>query len=994
MEKDLPRAKKPRLDEKSKDLLLTSICNWENHDHVAIEYHHADKQMTLINYQKLYEAKNYIKEFLINYNPGEFIGINYEVPIFCVPALMLGINSAGHSFVCHDETIVKPFDNLLKINYLFSKKIPENREFIKDIIVHNEHVVLSRIKSYSKDIQQPTQTTNEKIQFAYAVATSGSTGDPVIVRVTHASIVTNIHDMKTILNVTKIDKILQLTPLTFDPSIIEIFIALSTGATLVTISNNLKNNSLQLLSIIENNKVTIIQSTPSLFLHRWPLEKLKNTLLSEKSNLKIILLGGEPFPNPKILFKFKHINNLTKIYNIYGITEVSCWASINEINHDSNPEYLGKILSETMFQVRNKNNQIVDDGEGVLFIGSNTRICLINNESIDDIKGVVFRDTGDIVKIDKLNNIYYKGRKNRCIKRFGNRVNLNVLDRHIAQLDFIENCCSIFFDNNHTLNLFISHKKSLVENNFKSIILNHLKALPSYYHPDNIDFVENFKLTRHGKICINSLINKKCLSSNDKLAISKDEIKTNVDKFKSIWNNLLGIGESSLRFLDVGGTSIIALQISTELSQSTDNEYPELIGKMLNNETFEQCSDYISQKNIIVNKNINNIDDKISNSSKNHLAIESIVDESFIESFNSHENTNCLWQKCKGKTIYHQQLKHDKNDIVDLNKLNNIALEKQFNLLKCVDASPTIFQYSNGNLFATVGSHSGLVITVNLINYSDEPWKIKFPDRIEASVLVYDNFTGIVGSYDGFIYCFNLKTGQIYWKFLTNDAVKCTAVFCNLRNNIFFGSYDHHAYCISLKTTPIIYKNSVLFGILDGSCVSLDKNTGNIIWKYKFEYPIFSSPAIVYENLTIFSDVTGTINCFNIDKGSKIWSMKIDGNIFSNLVTQFDSTTNTESIIISSKNKYIYKYKINDKTNNPILDFKINCDSSIISTPWVDDNFITTVSINGDVKILNFKNGQVLKTYSINADVYSSPVFYKNNIVIGSRDNNLWLLSV
>lgn len=70
--------------------MLTSICNWENHDNVAIEYHHVDKQITFINYQELYEAKEYIKEFLNNYNPGEFIAINYEVPIFCVPALMLG----------------------------------------------------------------------------------------------------------------------------------------------------------------------------------------------------------------------------------------------------------------------------------------------------------------------------------------------------------------------------------------------------------------------------------------------------------------------------------------------------------------------------------------------------------------------------------------------------------------------------------------------------------------------------------------------------------------------------------------------------------------------------------------------------------------------------------------------------------------------------------------------------------------------------------------
>lgn len=123
--------------------------------------------------------------------------------------------------------------------------------------------------------------------------------------------------------------------------------------------------------------------------------------------------------------------------------------------------------------------------------------------------------------------------------------------------------------------------------------------------------------------------------------------------------------------------------------------------------------------------------------------------------------------------------------------------------------------------------------------------------------------------------------------------------------------------------------------------------------------------------------------------------MEIDGNIFSHLVTQFNETTNTESIIVASKNKFIYNFEIDkkDTTKVPNLIYKINCESPIISTPWVDGNFITIVSINGDVRILDFKSGDTLTRYSLKADVYSSPVLHKNIIVLGSRDNNLWILS-
>ena len=66
----------------------------------------------------------------------------------------------------------------------------------------------------------------------------------------------------------------------------------------------------------------------------------------------------------------------------------------------------------------------------------------------------------------------------------------------------------------------------------------------------------------------------------------------------------------------------------------------------------------------------------------------------------------------------------------------------------------------------------------------------------------------IEGCYDGYVYNMDLKTGAIFWKFKTGDAVKCTAVISSCEKNVFFGSYDRYAYCVSLEVQKINKNNA------------------------------------------------------------------------------------------------------------------------------------------------------------------------------------------
>lgn len=128
-----------------------------------------------------------------------------------------------------------------------------------------------------------------------------------------------------------------------------------------------------LLKEVYSSQVTIWQITPSVFTHSWTVESLRSSILSNNTSLRAILLGGESFPKLESLLEIKHPQNNTKFYNIYGITEMSCWASITEMvltNSQCDARHLGHPLSHTMLQVRNERGEIVSRGTGSLYIGN------------------------------------------------------------------------------------------------------------------------------------------------------------------------------------------------------------------------------------------------------------------------------------------------------------------------------------------------------------------------------------------------------------------------------------------------------------------------------------------------------------------------------------------------------------------------------------------------------------------------------------------------
>ena len=124
---------------------------------------------------------------------------------------------------------------------------------------------------------------------AYVIFTSGSTGRPKGVQVPQRGVVNFLASMQQEPGITREDILLAVTTLSFDISVLELFLPLSVGARVVLASSETARNGQELLSLLHASGATILQATPTTF----------HLLLGAGWNSPLplkVLCGGEPFP--------------------------------------------------------------------------------------------------------------------------------------------------------------------------------------------------------------------------------------------------------------------------------------------------------------------------------------------------------------------------------------------------------------------------------------------------------------------------------------------------------------------------------------------------------------------------------------------------------------------------------------------------------------------------------------------------------------------------
>ncbi|XP_028932495.1 beta-alanine-activating enzyme isoform X2 [Ornithorhynchus anatinus] len=425
-------------------------------------------------------------------------------------------------------------------------------------------------------------------RLAYVLHTSGTTGVPKIVRVPHRCITPNIQHFRAIFRVRPDDVLFMASPLTFDPSVVDLFVALTSGASLLMVPDAVKMVPSQLAAaLFHRHGVTVLQATPTL-LRRFGARLLKSTALSAGSPLRVLALGGEPFPALATFRSWRAEGNGTQVFNVYGVTEVSSWATCYRIpaadldpsSSSESPVPLGAPLLGTIVEVRDPDGCRIEDGDGQVFIGGEERVCFLDDETT--VPSGTMRATGDLVTV-KGEDLFFLGRKDGQIKRHGKRLNLEGVQQAAERLCGAE-ACAVTWGPREGLLLFVVPSGRLA----KEQLLGELeRRLPRHALPDDLVFVEALPFTSHGKIDRPALT--KMYWSHRKLngACKLRGEEQLWERLQDIWTSVLrpggdprGVPKDSL-FLSSGGDSLKCLRFLEEVEGLVGTAVPGLLEVIL-----------------------------------------------------------------------------------------------------------------------------------------------------------------------------------------------------------------------------------------------------------------------------------------------------------------------------------------------------------------------------------------------------------------------------
>ncbi|XP_059490191.1 beta-alanine-activating enzyme [Neocloeon triangulifer] len=907
---------------------------------------------------------------------------------FCAPAIILGILKQGCAFVPLLDFNAKISESL-QIEWIITGHVPpENYSKLQEFKIFGITLWLCRTSFTSKPSTR---------KFAYAMTTSGSTGDEKIVQVPHKAIVPNIIYFESKFLVNSTDIFFNSAPQTFDPFVVELFTTLYSGAALLMVPPSLKSRpNLLFKAISKNPEPTIIQATPSL-IRSLGIERIK-FILGDTSQLRILAFGGEAPPSKSQLREWKHKNNKTRLFNVYGVTEVSCWSSCEEVNAWSEDEVtLGEALPFNEFEVRLLEEEgSQEEGAGQLFITTRDKMCTIDEECMEN----KWHATGDVVKVLHNGKIQYLGRlqETKTVKKMGQKVSLCDIEREALRLPFVENCVAEKnFSDVLKIVLFIVRSRNckISKRNLQLEVLAHLHAnLPSISVPDVIFVMNNFPLSRNSKIDLRKLA---CRARRQlKRSILFDEIQGEEELKQTVreaWILSLGlhteseISDESL-FITSGGDSVKALlfygQLLTKLGIESDR--PQLLTTILEcsfSKIFDCFKDLLKSRGIeeeAIQKN-----SKVTKAAKEFPGTKDLT---------AIPDLQIAFMLCKGQSSHLIPDSYNTYSKTELNGASFLDFKEQWKVdfMKCVDASPLIVGFTSGQTVAFVGSHSGKFACVD-VHTGLELWFLQLPDRIEATASISQCGARIfVGCYDGSLYCIESQSGTLGWKFETGGMIKSSAV--TYEDFVLIGSYDQILYFIKQKdgacewkynlrrgsifATPCLVENLAIVATLGGHLVAVSLENKREIWSLNQGKPFFASPMLLNSDTVVTGNVGGLISFLQPASGYTKYSLQTSGDLFASFTT--------------FKSNLIYT----NKTKICCFDFcqftcmwEFESGTRITSTPFVQQKFLILTCSNV-ICLIDIVDRMIVWRRELAKEIFSSPILCKASIVFGCRDNFLY----
>jgi len=390
-----------------------------------------------------------------------FVGITAAVTAESIAAI-IGVLQAGKAYVPLDvhspparlAAIIR--DAELRVLFLDPVAYPEWRELAR---LANVVIVLGGddggpdTVSWPAILAQPEPPPPRPAHpilsddLAYILYTSGSTGEPKGVMLTHRNARTFVDWMAKEFQIVAADRVAARAPLNFDLSVFDVFNTLAAGATLLVhdqrklaqLGMSSERRHAEYVAMLRANRASVLYTTPSTF-----VALLERGGLDASVPLRVIMYAGEPFP-PALLRRLMLALPRTRVANIYGPTEtniVTChWVA--EPPADETPIPIGREVDDTEILVVGDDGRLCAAGEpGELWVRGGT-VCVgyfgkpeltrerLVDSSFHRYPAKLWR-TGDQGRRLADGTLLYHGRIDSMVKLRGYRVELGDVEAALA----------------------------------------------------------------------------------------------------------------------------------------------------------------------------------------------------------------------------------------------------------------------------------------------------------------------------------------------------------------------------------------------------------------------------------------------------------------------------------------------------------------------------------------------------------------------------------
>ncbi len=392
--------------------------------------------------------------------------------------------------------------------------------------------------------------------YAYILYTSGSTGNPKGVYVSHRAFLNFLLSMKDDPGISTEDQVLGLTTISFDIAGLELFLPLICGGGIRLVREDAVYNPAALVALVQDTAVSLVQTTPSV----WQL--LLEAGFSGKEGLKI-LCGGEALSAD---LAAKLTKTGCDVWNMYGPTETTIWSSLCKLEPGLQvAPPIGMPINNTGLHILDEDQQPVITGEeGLLWISGDG--LAEGYWHHPDLTAEVFRDgmynTGDYVRETEDGTISFLGRRDTQIKMRGLRIDAGEIEAVLSAVEGVEETVVLprkSPEGDTILAAFYRGEKDLQPDVLHNAVS---QKLPSYMIPAVFKRLDDFPYTPNRKV------DRKQFPEIEYDQVSVETPLSLHAMIRSLWERELGHKDfdDTVNFFDAGGQSIQVIRLLKHLS--------------------------------------------------------------------------------------------------------------------------------------------------------------------------------------------------------------------------------------------------------------------------------------------------------------------------------------------------------------------------------------------------------------------------------------------